>query len=270
MSEFLIHHETAVRLGVCVALLALVAAAEVIWPRRRQLLGRAARWPSNLGIVVVDALALRLFLPVAAVGAALWAESAGVGLLNWLGAPWWIAFPVAILALDLSVWAQHVATHRIPVLWRLHRVHHADLDFDVTTALRFHPIEIVLSMVWKIMVVVALGAPAAAVVLFEVLLNAGALFSHGNLKLPAWLDRSLRVVLVTPDMHRVHHSVVPAETHSNFGFCFAWWDRLFGTYRPEPAAGQEAMTIGLPVFRDPGESRLDRLVTQPFREPRQK
>jgi sterol desaturase/sphingolipid hydroxylase (fatty acid hydroxylase superfamily) len=171
----------------------------------------------------------------------------------------------SIIALDLAVYAQHVAMHAAPPLWRLHRMHHADLDFDVTTGVRFHPLEILISMAWKMAVVAALGAPAFAVFLFEIALNATSLFNHANLTLPAPLDRVLRLLIVTPDMHRVHHSVVRRETDSNFGFNLSLWDRLFGTYRAQPAAGHEAMTIGLPSFRDARELRLDRLLTQPFR-----
>jgi sterol desaturase/sphingolipid hydroxylase (fatty acid hydroxylase superfamily) len=176
-----------------------------------------------------------------------------------------VAVPAGVVLLDLAVYLQHRVFHAVPALWRLHRVHHADLELDATTGLRFHPIEILLSMAIKIAAVAALGAPAAAVLAFEVLLNAGALFSHANLALPRGLDAVLRAVLVTPAMHRVHHSVVRAETDSNFGFCLSWWDRLFGTYRAAPAAGPDRVTIGLEAFRDPAELRLDRLLTQPFR-----
>jgi sterol desaturase/sphingolipid hydroxylase (fatty acid hydroxylase superfamily) len=265
MFDTIIAYETVIRLSVFAGMLLVMATAEIVWPRRDALFGRLRRWPSNLGIVVVNSAVLRLVMPVMAVGAALWAEGAGIGILNWLQVPWWLSLLVAVVALDLSVWFQHVVTHRVPLLWRLHRMHHADLDFDVTTGLRFHPIEIVLSMLWKIVVVVLLGAPAAAVVVFEVLLNAGALFSHANLRLPSGVDRVLRAVIVTPDVHRVHHSVVPSETHSNFGFCFIWWDRLFSTYREAPAAGHDAIKIGLPILREPDELRLDRMLTQPFR-----
>ena len=213
-----------------------------------------------------------LFMPVGTQAAlktvypALAAEAGGVGLLAWLGLPTPVAVLVAVLLLDLAIYLQHVLFHAVPALWRLHRMHHADLDFDVTTGLRFHPVEILLSMVIKLMVVVALGAPAVAVLIFEVLLNATAMFNHANLRLPAWLDRALRPVLVTPDMHRVHHSAVQRETDSNFGFNLAVWDRLFGTYRAQPAAGHDAMTIGIEQFRDPGELRLDRMLTQPLRD----
>ncbi|MCU0984513.1 MAG: sterol desaturase family protein [Acetobacteraceae bacterium] len=260
--------EPLVRLGVFVSVLVLMAAWEVFSPRRAQAHGRVARWPSNLGIVVLDSLVVRVLFPAGAVGAALWAEAQGWGVLRGLGAPAWLAVPVSIVLLDLAIWAQHVVFHHVPVLWRLHRMHHADTEFDVTTGLRFHPVEIVLSMLIKIAVVVLLGAPALAVLLFEVILNASAMFSHGNVRLPAWLDATLRRVIVTPDMHRVHHSAIREETDSNYGFCLSVWDRLFGTYRPEPRLGQEGFTIGIETFRDPAELRLDRLLTQPFRDER--
>jgi sterol desaturase/sphingolipid hydroxylase (fatty acid hydroxylase superfamily) len=262
----LLAHEAAIRLAAFAGVLAAVAALEALLPRRRRSFSRARRWPNNLGIVAVDTVVLRLIFPTAAVGAALAAEARGVGLLPWLGLPAPVAVLVAVLLLDLAIYLQHVLFHAVPALWRLHRMHHADLDFDVTTGLRFHPVEILLSMVIKLMVVVALGAPAVAVLIFEVLLNATAMFNHANLRLPAWLDRTLRPVLVTPDMHRVHHSAVPRETDSNFGFNLAVWDRLFGTYRAQPAAGHDAMTIGIAQFRDPGELRLDRMLTQPLRD----
>jgi sterol desaturase/sphingolipid hydroxylase (fatty acid hydroxylase superfamily) len=258
--------EPLLRLGVFVSVLVLMAAWEVFSPRRAQAHGRASRWPSNLGIVVLDSLVVRVLFPAGAVGAALWAEAQGMGLLRLVEAPLWLALPLSVVLLDLAIWAQHVVFHHVPVLWRLHRMHHADTEFDVTTGLRFHPVEIVLSMLIKIAVVVALGAPALAVLLFEVVLNASAMFSHGNVRLPARLDSALRRVIVTPDMHRVHHSAIREETDSNYGFCLSVWDRLFGTYRPEPRLGQEGFTIGIETFRDPAELRLDRLLTQPFRD----
>jgi sterol desaturase/sphingolipid hydroxylase (fatty acid hydroxylase superfamily) len=193
------------------------------------------------------------------------AESKGWGLLNAWVVPAWAAVPIAVIALDFVIYLQHVLFHAVPALWRLHRMHHADLEFDVTTGARFHPIEIALSMVIKLTIVAALGAPALAVLIFEVLLNATAMFNHSNVRLPAWVDHVLRWMVVTPDMHRVHHSVVVRETNSNFGFNLPWWDRLFGTYRDQPAAGHERMTIGVEEFRDPAEQRLDRMLSQPFR-----
>lgn len=263
----LLEHEPLVRSVVFLAVLAAMAVAEALWPRRRRELPRLLRWSGNLGLVVVDALALRLAFPVLAVGVALAAEAHGFGLLQALAVPRWLAVPVSIVVLDFAVWAQHVLFHAVPLFWRLHRVHHADTEVDATTGVRFHPIEILLSMGLKMAVVAALGAPAEGVVLFEILLNGSALFNHANLRLPPRLDAALRLVFVTPDMHRVHHSVRPEETHSNFGFCLSLWDRLFGTYRAQPAAGHEGMVLGLPVFRDPAEQRLDRLLLQPFRRP---
>ncbi len=265
MTELILSHEPAVRLGAFVAVLALMALWEAARPRRPRSLPRRLRWSNNLALVVVDALALRLLVPVLAVGLALTAEAEGWGLLNILAMPGWLAIPLAVLALDLVVYLQHVLFHAVPALWRLHRMHHADTDIDVTTGLRFHPLEIVVSMAIKLAAVLVLGPPAVAVVLFEVLLNATALFNHANLRLPAGVDRWLRLVLVTPDMHRVHHSVRPEETHSNFGFNVPWWDRLLGTYRAQPKDGHDGMTIGLAAFRDPREVWLDRLLTQPFR-----
>lgn len=265
LSDVLLANEPAVRLAAFLGVFVVMALAEALAPRRLRDHGRSARWPGNLGIVVVDTVVVRILFPTAAVGMAMLAEARGWGLFNLVGLPGPVAGLLSVLLLDLAVYGQHVLFHTVPPLWRLHRMHHADLDLDVTSGLRFHPLEIVLSMVIKIAVVVALGAPAAAVLVFEVLLNATAMFSHSNLRLPATLDRWVRLILVTPDMHRVHHSVVRAETDSNFGFNLAVWDRIFGTYRAEPAAGHDGMTIGLPVFRDAGDLRLDRMLLQPFR-----
>ena len=266
-ATYLLGLEPAIRLAAFGGVFALMALWELLAPRRPLAIGRRRRWPGNLGIVALDTLVLRLLFPSAAVGAALLGEATGSGLLPGLGIAGWLAAALAFVALDLAVYLQHVLVHAVPALWRLHRMHHADLDFDFTTGNRFHPIEIVLSMVWKLVIVVALGAPALAVLGFEVLLNAIAMFNHGNVRLPERLDRCLRWLVVTPDMHRVHHSVVPAETNSNFGFNLPWWDRLLGSYRAAPAAGHERMTIGLEQFRDPRELRLDRMLLQPFREP---
>jgi sterol desaturase/sphingolipid hydroxylase (fatty acid hydroxylase superfamily) len=259
--------ELVVRFAAFVGVFSVMALWELMAPRRRWAVGRAPRWPSNLGILVADVLAVRLLLPTAAVGVALVADERGFGLLHMVGLPFWLAAPIGFVALDLVIYAQHVVFHHVPWLWRLHRMHHADLDIDVTTGVRFHPIEILLSLIIKIATVALVGIPAAAVVCFEAVLNATSMFNHANASLPGWLDRLVRLVLVTPDMHRVHHSVLRPETDSNFGFNLPWWDRLFGTYRAEPRAGHDGMTIGLPIFRDPGELRLDRLLTQPFRAP---
>jgi sterol desaturase/sphingolipid hydroxylase (fatty acid hydroxylase superfamily) len=258
--------ELLIRLGAALGIFATMALWEVLAPRRAMLVGRAPRWPGNLGIVVIDALLVRLLIPVAAVGVAAIAAQRGWGLLNITPWPAWLEILLGFLVLDLAIYAQHWAFHKVPALWRLHRMHHADLDIDVSTGLRFHPIEIVLSMLIKMAVVVLIGVPAVAVVAFEVVLNATSMFNHSNAAMPLWLDRIVRLIVVTPDMHRVHHSIRRHETDSNFGFNLPWWDRVFGTYRPEPEAGHDRMTIGLPIFRDPAELRLDRLITQPFRD----
>ena len=260
--------EPLIRLGVFAAVLAGLMVWEYLAPRRQLAVNRRRRWPSNVGVVVIDAVLLRILFPTAAVGLALIAEAHGWGLLNVVAVPAWLAILIAIILLDLIIYAQHVLFHAVPLLWRLHRMHHADLDIDVTTGIRFHPVEILLSMVIKLGAVAVLGAPALAVMVFEVLLNATSMFSHSNIKLPAGVDRPLRRILVTPDMHRVHHSIVARETDSNFGFNLPWWDHLFGTYRGQPAAGHEAMTIGLSQFRDPSELRLDRMLLQPLRRAR--
>jgi sterol desaturase/sphingolipid hydroxylase (fatty acid hydroxylase superfamily) len=262
----LLAHESLIRLGAFASILAVMAVWEWLSPRRGQKIGRTRRWPSNLGIVVINTVVVRLVFPAAAVGAALLAEARGWGLFQALEAPAWLAIPASVILLDLAIYLQHVLFHAVPVLWRLHRMHHADLEFDVTTGLRFHPIEILLSMGIKLGVVAALGTPAVAVLVFEVLLNATSMFNHGNVRLPAGIDRVLRRIVVTPEMHRVHHSIIPSETNSNFGFNLPWWDRLFGTYRAQPVAGHDGMTIGIAQFRDPSELRLDRMLLQPFRD----
>ncbi len=266
MSATLLVHEHAIRFAAFGGVLGAMMLWELLAPRRRQAIGRLRRWPGNLGVVALDTLLVRLLFPMAAVGTALVVETRGWGLLHALATPAWLAVPAAVILLDLAIYLQHVLFHAVPVLWRLHRMHHADLEFDVTTGLRFHPIEILLSLGIKLGVIAALGAPAAAVLVFEVLLNATSMFNHGNVRLPAGLDRMLRWLVVTPDMHRVHHSVEPRETNSNFGFNLPWWDRLFGTYRPQPAAGHDGITIGIGQFRDPAELRLDRMLAQPFRD----
>ena len=258
--------ETTIRLSCFALVLAAMAGLEALLPRRPRALPRARRWPSNLGVVALNALALRLVFPTTAIAAALAAEASGIGLLPWLALPYWLAVILAVILLDLAIYLQHVLFHAVPSLWRLHRMHHADLDFDVTTGVRFHPVEIILSMALKLMVVTALGAPALAVLVFEVLLNATAMFNHSNLRLPLRLDAALRLVLVTPDMHRVHHSTIRQETDSNYGFNLALWDRLFATYRAQPALGHDDMEIGVEGFRDPDGQRIDRMLVQPLKD----
>jgi len=257
--------EALVRLAAFGAVFAAVALWELAAPRRRPLLPRRERWPHNLSLLVVDAIVLRVLVPGASVGVALVAEERAWGFLNLVSMPPLPAFAVALLLLDLVIYFQHVMFHAVPTLWRLHRVHHADLHFDVTTGIRFHPIEILISTAIKCTAVAAIGAPAAAVLVFEVLLNATAMFNHANASLPPAADRLLRWLVVTPDMHRVHHSVQYDESSSNFGFNLPWWDRLFGTYRKQPRLGHDAMTIGVDAFRSAHDLRLDQLLVQPFR-----
>jgi sterol desaturase/sphingolipid hydroxylase (fatty acid hydroxylase superfamily) len=244
-NEWALVHEPAVRLGAFFGVFALMALWEAVAPRRARLLPRRVRWLHNLALVVLNSLILRLLFPLAAVGFALLAAERGWGLLNAFEVPFWWAFALAVVALDFAIYLQHVMFHAVPLLWRLHRVHHADADIDVTTGARFHPIEILLSMLIKFAVIAVFGAPAAAVLVFEVLLNATAMFNHANLRLPDALDRLLRRMLVTPEMHRIHHSMEPAEANSNFGFNLPWWDRLFGTYRERACLPQESMAIGV-------------------------
>jgi sterol desaturase/sphingolipid hydroxylase (fatty acid hydroxylase superfamily) len=258
--------EPLIRLTAFAGVFALMAAWEIFAPRRGRKIGRSRRWPSNVGVVALDTLLVRLLFPVTAVGLALLGEAKGWGLFAALDLPAWLAIALGVILLDLAIYLQHVLFHAVPALWRLHRMHHADLEFDVTTGTRFHPIEILLSMGIKLGVIAAFGMPAVAVLIFEILLNATSMFNHGNVRIPLSVDRALRWIVVTPDMHRVHHSVVVRETNSNFGFNLPWWDRLFGTYRDQPAAGHEGMTIGIEQFRDPRELRLDRMLSQPFRE----
>ncbi len=240
---------TLVRLACFFGLLAGIGLWEVFAPRRRLTVAKAKRWRANLGIILLDVLLVRLLTPAGALGVAAAAQKAGWGLLPLLGLPAPLTVFLAVLLLDLSIYLQHLMFHAVPLLWRLHMVHHADLDIDVTTGLRFHPLEILISLLVKLTVVAALGPPLAAVFLFEILLNGTAMFNHGNIHIPPAADKILRLLVVTPDMHRVHHSVTIRETNSNFGFNFPWWDRIFGTYRAQPAAGHEQMRIGLAQFR---------------------
>jgi sterol desaturase/sphingolipid hydroxylase (fatty acid hydroxylase superfamily) len=259
-------NEGLVRLSVFLSLFAALALAEWMLPRRSRRQPRRTRWFTNWAIVILDTLTLRLIavvLPLLAVGAALDAQARGWGLLNALDWPGWGEVLLAILILDFVIWAQHLLTHKVPILWRLHRVHHADRDMDVTTAIRFHPVEIALSMGLKIGVVYLLGPSALAVVLFEILLNGTAMFNHANLRLPLWFDRVLRLVLVTPDMHRVHHSVHRAEHDSNYGFALSIWDRIFGTYIAQPADGHDGMAVGL-EWQDDAPARLGWSLRLPF------
>ncbi len=267
MSETILAAEPTIRLAAFLGILVAMALWEVAAPRRRREIPRVIRWTNNLALVVLDTAILRLTFPIIAVGLAVMAEDRGWGLFNNIDATFWVAVVVSMLLLDLAIYLQHVMFHAIPGLWRLHRMHHADLDFDATTGLRFHPIEILISMGIKLAVVAALGPPAVAVLLFEVILNATALFNHANIDLPRPVDRVLRLFVVTPDMHRVHHSADPRETNSNYGFNLPWWDLLLGTYIAQPARGHEGMEIGIEQFRTHRDLWLDRMLVQPLRGP---
>lgn len=250
ITEFITNYETGIRLAFFFGVLGIIAVWEVITPRRALSVSKGVRWMNNLGIVVLNTVILRLIFPAAAVGMAALAETQNWGMLHYLQAPHWLAVIVSVIIMDAVIYFQHVLVHAVPILWRLHRVHHADLDFDVTTGSRFHPIEIIISMLIKFVAIVLLGPPIVAVVIFEVLLNATSMFNHGNVRIPRSVDQLLRWFIVTPDMHRVHHSIEDDETNSNFGFNLSWWDRLFGTYRDQPRAGHEQMIIGINTFRD--------------------
>ena len=266
LEHFVLANEPTLRLVFFLTVLAVIGLWEVVAPRRALTTSKAMRWTSNLGLVALNTVLLRLVFPLSAAGIAAFSAANGWSLLNYFDVPFWLAVPIGVIAMDFVIWLQHVMVHAVPALWRLHRVHHADLDYDVTTGARFHPIEIALSMLIKFATIAVLGPPVLAVVIFEVLLNATAMFNHGNIHIPAGVDRVLRWFVVTPDMHRVHHSVEDDETNSSFGFNLPWWDRLFGTYRDQPRAGHDAMTIGIHGHRDPREvARLDGMLLLPFR-----
>jgi len=266
VSEILLANEPLIRLSFFIGIFALVALLEMLAPRRRQTIPIPLRWVNNLGLVVVNTFLLRLAVPILAVGFALLAEDKGWGILNNVALPAWAVMTLSFLALDLTIYLQHVMFHAVPTLWRLHRAHHTDLEFDVTTGLRFHPLEIIISMGIKLAAIAVIGSPAVIVLVFEVMLNATSMFNHGNFRIPPQLDRFLRWFIVTPDMHRVHHSVYPDETNSNFGFNLPWWDRLLGTYRAQPRDDHKDMVIGVSQFRTPRDLWIDKILIQPFRE----
>jgi sterol desaturase/sphingolipid hydroxylase (fatty acid hydroxylase superfamily) len=266
MQEFIEANEAPIRLGFFIGIFVVMALWELAAPRRALTVSKTLRWANNLGLVAFNTVLLRLLFPAAAVGMAAWTAQQGWGLLNHFPLPFWAAVLVTVLAMDFVIWLQHVMVHAIPLLWRLHRVHHADPDYDVTTGARFHPIEIVLSMLIKFATIALLGPPVVGVILFEVILNGMAMFNHANVRLPAGLDRALRTLLVTPDVHRVHHSVEDDEANSNFGFNLSIWDRLFGTYRAWPRGGHRGMTIGIHHYRSPAEvSWIQGMLTLPFK-----
>ena len=264
MTDSVLRYESWVRLGSFAVTFLVMALWELALPRRSLETSKTRRWLRNLGIVLLDTLTVRILFPSAAVGFAWLASDRGWGVLHGAALPYWLAFGLSFAALDFVVYLQHVVFHAVPALWRLHMVHHADLDFDLTTGNRFHPLEIVLSMLVKGAAIAAIGPPVLSVLAFEVVLSSTAMFNHANVKIPLGVDRALRCLVVTPDMHRVHHSTLPFETNSNFGFNLPWWDRLLGTYRPQPLVGHTEMNIGLRQFRDPDHLTLPRMLALPF------
>ena len=254
--------EAQIRLSIFLGVLIGMSVLEALFPARDRVQGRGRRWSTNLGLVVIDTIAIRLLFPIIAVGAALWAQTQGWGVLNLIALPNWVAVLMAVIVLDMMIYWQHVASHRIPILWRLHKVHHADRDLDASSGLRFHPVEIVLSMVYKMMIVVVLGAPVLAVIIFEILLNACALFNHANVRLPRWIERPLRQVMVTPALHRIHHSVIERETNTNYGFSVIWWDKIFRSYTDKP---EGELTLGLNEYQTDAPSGLVWSLVAPFR-----
>ena len=265
MTDFIIENETSLRLGVFLSILITMMAVEAILPRKSRTMGRAHRWVSNLLLIIIDGLFVRLLFPIVAVGIAALSIKNGWGLFNFTNWPIWLEITLAIIILDMMIYWQHVATHHIPLLWALHKVHHADRDIDVTTGSRFHPIEIGLSLIYKMALVAMIGAPVLAVIIFEIILNGCAMFNHSNVKLPLRFDRFLRVFIVTPDMHRVHHSTLTSETNSNYGFSLSLWDRLFKSYTDQPSKGHDEMIIGLEEHQSSGPASLSWSLLLPFK-----
>ena len=265
LEQFVLENEKPIRLGFFFGMLLLMGLWELLAPRRAPTVSKAVRWLNNLGLVFLNSFVVRWVFPAAAVGVAAFASQNNWGLFHYYALSFVPAVLLSIIILDLIIYLQHVLVHAVPGLWRLHRVHHADPDFDVTTGARFHTLEILFSMLIKFAAIVVLGVPVLAVVIFEVLLNATAMFNHSNIRLPVALDRILRLFVVTPDMHRVHHSIEDDEANSNFGFNLPWWDRLFGTYQAQPRKGHEGMTIGIHKYRRPGQvSWLPAMLALPF------
>lgn len=261
----MVEQENLIRLTCFFGVFSLMAIWEVVSPRRPLITSKPRRWFANLAITILNTLLVRILFPAGAVGIAFAITGKGWGILNLLSWPEWLALIAGVVALDFIIYIQHVIFHAIPILWRLHMVHHADLDIDVTTGNRFHPIEILLSMFIKTASVALISAPPLSVLIFEVLLNATSMFNHSNVGMNKGIDRVLRMFVVTPDMHRTHHSVIRQETNSNFGFNIPWWDRIFGTYRPDPSKGHQGMTIGLDQFQDPNQHTLVWVLTLPFK-----
>ena len=267
MTDWIMRNELVIRLGFFAGIFGIMAVWEILAARRELTTGKGRRWVGNLSLVLVDTLIVRLLFPTAAVGTALIVADLGWGVLNVVSVPYWAALLISVAALDLAIYLQHVMFHALPALWRLHMVHHADLDLDVTSGSRFHPIEILISMLYKLAVISVLGPPVLGVLIFEVVLNALAMFNHANVRMPLVLDRVLRWIIVTPDMHRVHHSVDSREHNRNFGFNLSLWDRVLGTYRDQPAKGHQGMIIGLNKFREITWQTIPRLLVMPFKQP---
>lgn len=265
MLEFLESNASLVRMSAFIGVFIVMSGFEALLPKRDRNQRRGERWLTNLGLVVVSTIISRILFPVVAVGAAVITAENGWGLLNQFEISLWVRLLVSLIVLDLAIYWQHVASHKIPFLWRFHKVHHADRDIDASSGLRFHPVEIILSMMYKMLVVLVLGPSAVAVLLFEVVLNASAMFNHANLRIPAWLDKKIRILFVTPDMHRVHHSVIKKETDSNYGFNLSIWDRIFRSYRTQPKLGHETMTLGLPDYQTDKPSNLVWSLLLPFK-----
>ncbi len=264
MTEFVVTYEGMIRLAFFGGIFMIIGLVELLVPRRPLSTSKKSRWFANIGIVFINTFLLRLLFPAGAVGVSLWIGRHGWGMFHLVQWPLWVELVLTVILLDVVIYIQHVMFHALPILWRLHMMHHADMDYDLTTGTRFHPIEIVISMGIKAGAITLLGAPVVGVIIFEILLNGAAMFNHGNFFIPLGLDRVLRLLVVTPDMHRVHHSVFPSETNSNFGFNLPWWDRLFGTYRSQPMKGHDQMTIGLNQFRDPSRLTLPWMIALPF------
>lgn len=268
MNDWIIENELYIRLSFFLTIFTLTALGELLSPCKQLTGSKPIRWFSNLAIVVLNSVTIKFLFPILAVDIAYMATERQWGLMHWLDIPTPLATFIAVVLLDCAIYFQHVLFHHVPILWRLHRMHHSDVDIDVTTGARFHPLEIILSMLFKILIVMLIGAPVVAVIIFEVLLNLTAMFNHGNVKIPKKIDKYLRYLLVTPDVHRIHHSVDGTETNRNFGFCLTWWDMIFRTYQNQPKQGHTNMTIGLTIFRRSQESYLQRMLTQPFRNER--
>jgi len=263
--QVILENESVIRLSVFLGLFTLMAILETVMPRRMRTHNRKIRWTGNLGILLLSALLARLILPWVPVGVAIYAETNSIGLIHYFQLEGISSLIGGVFVLDFMIYLQHVIMHKIPILWRLHRLHHADLDYDVTTGIRFHPIEIIVSLLYKMAIILIFGIDPVAVVIFEVILNGMAMFNHANFKLPLFLDRIFRWVVITPDVHRIHHSSIQTETDSNYGFNICWWDRLFGTFSEQPKLGHEEMEIGLSYFRDPSQLKLPQMLVQPFK-----